>query len=623
MEKKIKSIKEFLFSNKYILIILIVSFILQVWGINFGLPYIYNSDEPIIANRAVSFFTGDFNPHWYGYPGSFLMNILFLLYGIYFIIGLVLGHYSNITEFINLYKANPTIFYLLGRSSAVVFGTLSIYILYKIIVKLFNHKYALISAIILAIAPLYIYQSKLILPNIPQTLLILFSLYYFIKYLESKKTKDIYIGCMFFGFSVATKWPSLLLLIPLLITIFLSKKENIRKYKDKFSINILMLIITVLLGLSLFLFITRNELLNPFFFKFFSAKNFQDNEISRLIFILKSALIFNLIFLPILLICFLLANFDLSIFKTITNTVCLVIYNKIFWISLSIILISFLLMAPFVLFDFFEAIRCVLVEARSSHIGHDGLGFARNVLYYIKEPFNKDFGGIGLEIFLVIGILLLLKDWKKLDGRHLVLFSFPFSYFFAIARLPLHWPRWSIPIFPFLAILSAIGLNKSLNLFKTKQLYKNFLLILILIILLFAPFKKLISDIWKLSQKDTRTVSKEWIESNLPQDSVIAYERYAPHLHIKPKRKFKLLNMDWTRIVYKPLDYYINQDVDYIIITSVFKERFYNEPERYKEVIKRYEFLEARTKKIKTFTPSKFQPGPIITIYQTNKDLYK
>jgi len=623
MENKIKIIKEFFFSNKYILIILLVAFILQIWAINFGLPYIYNPDEPIIADIAVNFFTGDFNPHWFGYPGSFMMNILFLIYCIYFIIGLMLGHFSNITEFINLYKVNPTIFYLLGRLSAVVFGTLSIYILYKIVSKLFNYKYALISAIILAISPFYIDQSKLILTNIPQTLLILFSLYYFIKYLESSKNSDIYIGCMFFGFSVATKWPSALLLIPLSITIFISKKEYIRKEKFNLSITILILIITILLCLTLFLFITRNEILIPFIFNFFSAKNFQDGVISRLISILVSAIIVNMIFLPILLICFLLSNFDLSIFKTITNAICLFIFNKIFWVSLSIILISFFVVAPFIIIDFFEAVRCFLVEARSSHIGHDGLGFAGNVLYYIKKPLNKDSGGIGLEIFSAVGIFLLLKDWKKLDNRHLVFFSFPLVYFFAISRLSLHWSRWMIPVFPFLAVLSAIGLNKSLDLIKINQPYKKIILILILIILLIEPSKKSISNIWKLSQKDTRTVSKEWIESNLPQYSVIAYEHFGPHLHIQPKRKFKLLNMDWIRIVYNSLDYYVKKDVDYIIITSGFKNEFYSNPKKYKKFIERYEHLDARCKKIQTFTPSKFQPGPIITIYKTNKKLYK
>jgi len=626
MENKIQYIKDKFFSNKFILIILLVAFILQIWAINFGLPYIYNPDEPIMTDIAVNFFTGDFNPHWYGYPGSSMINILFLIYCIYFIIGLMLGHFSNITEFINLYKINPTIFYLLGRFSAVVFGTLSIFILYKIVSKLFNYKYALISAIILTLSPLYIHQSKLILTNILQTLLILFSLYYFIKYFESSKNSDIYIGCMFLGFSIATKWTSALLLIPLFITIFISfisKKKYIRKEKNNLLLNILMLIITILLCLTLFLFITRNELLIPFISKFFSAKNFQDVVISRLISLLISAIIFNLIFLPILLICFLLANFDLSIFKTITNAISSFIFNKILWIGLSIILISFFVMAPFIIIDFFEAMRCFLVEARSSHIGHDGLGFAGNVLYYIKEPLNKDFGGIGLEIFSAVGILLLLKDWKKLDGRHLVFFSFPLVYFFAISRLSLHWSRWMVPLFPFLAILSTAGLNKSLDLIKINQSYKKIILILIFIILLIEPSKKSISDIWKLSQKDTRTVSKEWIESNLPQDSVIAYEHFGPHLHIQPKRKFKLLNMDWIRIVYNPLDYYIKKDVDYIIITSAFKNDFYANPEKYKMIINHYEQLDAMCKKIKIFTPDKFQPGPIITIYQTNKKLYK
>ena len=599
---------------------MLIAFILQIWGINFGLPYIYNPDEPVFTNKAVNFFTGDFNPHWFGHPGAFLIDILFLLYGIYFIFGLVLGHFTNLTGFLDLYKTNPTNFYLIGRFLSVIFATLSIYIIYKIVVLIYNQKYALMSAIIIAVAPLYVSQSKLILTNIPQTMLILFTLYYFIRYLESKNNKDIYIGCIFFGVSVATKWTSILLLVPLLITLFFSKKDDIIKDNNKLFINIMILVVTILIILCLFIFITKNELLNPFILKYFTAQNYRNREISRLNSILKSALFLNMILLPILLICFLLANLDWNIFKGISNSIFSILCNRTLWIGLFIMLISFFVMAPFVFFDFFEAMKSVLVEARTGHFGASGLGFVGNILFYIKETFNKDFGGIGLEVFSVIGILFLLRDWKKLDASHWVLFSFPFVYLFAIARLTLHWSRWAIPLFPFLAILTAIGLGKSLDLFIINPRYNRLVLILILLILLFVPFRRSVSKNWILSQKDTRTVAKEWIESNLPENSVIAYEKYSPHLHVQPKRRFRLLNMGWTRIVLMPLDYYIDNNVDYIIITSAFKDQYYDQPKKFKKLIDRYELLESRSEKIRTFTPSENQPGPIITIYKISKD---
>ena len=73
MSELIENIKQNLTENKYILIVLIIAFVIRLWGINFGLPYIYSPDEPCYTNRTINFFTGDFNPHWFGHPGSFLV----------------------------------------------------------------------------------------------------------------------------------------------------------------------------------------------------------------------------------------------------------------------------------------------------------------------------------------------------------------------------------------------------------------------------------------------------------------------------------------------------------------------------------------------------------------------
>ena len=97
----IRSIKNFVLNNKAILCIVTISFILRIWGVKFGLPYTPHPDEPCYVEKAINFFTGDFNPHWFGHPGSTVINTLFLVYNIYFIIGLKLGYFNNINEFIN------------------------------------------------------------------------------------------------------------------------------------------------------------------------------------------------------------------------------------------------------------------------------------------------------------------------------------------------------------------------------------------------------------------------------------------------------------------------------------------------------------------------------------------
>ena len=45
---------------------------LRVWGITFGLPYLYHPDEPLGVSVAINMVkTGDLNPHFFGYGSLF------------------------------------------------------------------------------------------------------------------------------------------------------------------------------------------------------------------------------------------------------------------------------------------------------------------------------------------------------------------------------------------------------------------------------------------------------------------------------------------------------------------------------------------------------------------------
>ena len=75
-------------------IILLIAFFLRIWGISFGLPGIDHGDETEVVNHAVRFGSGDLNPHRFQY-GSLFQYILFVFYGAYFLIGYLLGTFSD------------------------------------------------------------------------------------------------------------------------------------------------------------------------------------------------------------------------------------------------------------------------------------------------------------------------------------------------------------------------------------------------------------------------------------------------------------------------------------------------------------------------------------------------
>jgi hypothetical protein len=71
---------------------------LRVWGISFGLPYLYHPDEPVGAGVAINMVrTGDLNPHSFGY-GSLFFYLNALAYGLYFVLGRLVGLFQTPTD---------------------------------------------------------------------------------------------------------------------------------------------------------------------------------------------------------------------------------------------------------------------------------------------------------------------------------------------------------------------------------------------------------------------------------------------------------------------------------------------------------------------------------------------
>src|SRR3989338_2619161 len=132
--------------------ILALAFTLRIVAINFGLPHLYHADETIVVNHALAYGTGDFNPHFFKIP-PLVSYLLFVAYGLYYGIGCVFGIFGGISDFQELIVNDPTSFYLLGRIVFGVFlGTLSLYVLYRLIKKFVTMEHALLSAFFFAVS---------------------------------------------------------------------------------------------------------------------------------------------------------------------------------------------------------------------------------------------------------------------------------------------------------------------------------------------------------------------------------------------------------------------------------------------------------------------------------------
>ena len=203
--------------DRPIIIILIFAAILRFWGIWHGYPFSYYPDEQHFVNRAVSFGSGDLNPHWFHKP-AFLMYLLFFEYGLYFVIGKIAGIFSNSDAFAISYFQSSWPFILIGRITVSLFSIATIYVVYKIGEKFWSKKVGLFSSLFLTLCYGHIFSGQDVKADVPTTFFTVLSIYYLLSVVNNNFTKKDYIlAGLFAGLGTVTKYYSIVLLLCILI----------------------------------------------------------------------------------------------------------------------------------------------------------------------------------------------------------------------------------------------------------------------------------------------------------------------------------------------------------------------------------------------------------------------
>lgn len=93
-------------------------------GIEFGLPGLFVYDEPLSVNHAVRFGTGSLHPPDLLYPTGY-KYLLTVGYGFFYVLGRIVGWFSSVDTFKQLWFADPTPFFVIGRSVSALAGACS------------------------------------------------------------------------------------------------------------------------------------------------------------------------------------------------------------------------------------------------------------------------------------------------------------------------------------------------------------------------------------------------------------------------------------------------------------------------------------------------------------------
>lgn len=193
----------------WLLIIVAVALALRIPGLAFGLPALYDQDEPIFVMAALKMLRGPtLDPGWFGHPGTTTIYALVLVDVLVFAAGRLTGQLPNTAAFQRAIYSDPTTVFLPGRVFVLLCGIMVIVLTYFLARRLFDRRVATIAALILAISPLHIKYSQIIRTDMHATVFFLLVLLASVSICKRGRWRDYAWASVWVGLACATKWPA-------------------------------------------------------------------------------------------------------------------------------------------------------------------------------------------------------------------------------------------------------------------------------------------------------------------------------------------------------------------------------------------------------------------------------
>ena len=189
--------------------ILLVALGWRLHNIGFGLPSMYDPDEPIFMITALRMLVeGTLNPGWFGHPGSTTIALVAAIDAAVAATGLASGRYADIAEFSRAAYADPALLFVPARTAMALIGVVCVWLTYALGRRLHGTATGLVAAALLAINSLHIAWSQVIRTDINASVFMLACLLFAVRFAEHRRLRDLLIAGAFAGLATATKWPA-------------------------------------------------------------------------------------------------------------------------------------------------------------------------------------------------------------------------------------------------------------------------------------------------------------------------------------------------------------------------------------------------------------------------------
>jgi len=253
-----------------------------------------------------------------------------------------------------------------------------------------------------------------------------------------------------------------------------------------------------------------------------------------------------------------------------------------------IFVFSLFIFAPNLFFHIEDVIKEIRLEARSSHLGADGLNWFGNMGFYLTK--YLEFSNIVVIIFILAGTVGIIKK-KRYE---LLPCFYGLVYWICLSVLKLHWERWALPMYTFPLLIGAFGCGYLFHIFNNKAGIKLAVGILFGITVGWSLLNSLSISI-RMTYTDTRVAALNYFKETSITGENSLFEGYTPFTPGGPG------NFSFNQM---------NSNDKYIVLSSYMYDRIYEEPVRYHEEVQKYESIKQKYPLLMQFGPSS-QASPV------------
>lgn len=212
---------ETLYATSAVLVFVVAAFV-RLGGVPHGEPFIPDMDEPRFIRPALHILaSGDWNPRWFGHPGSLT---IYSLAGVYAAQAALQG--ESLANLPAAYARDPDPFHILGKQLIVFCSILTHAGLWLLARRFVSRWLALLAVLLLACAPLDISHAALVRTDTQQSLLLVVLCLFLVSAVRTGRAMAFALAGLFLGFATAVKWPSVIVCLPIVLASWLTDHER-------------------------------------------------------------------------------------------------------------------------------------------------------------------------------------------------------------------------------------------------------------------------------------------------------------------------------------------------------------------------------------------------------------